>query len=561
MKLIPPIVVKILSKDCLPISLVHRVHPVHHSEEKMTAEELEKMAGRKLTSHESALAICTAVGHGHEKCGICEEHKKPRVICGCPKGKEAVHRIVDDKKFVDNRQRVYPIPEIFPEEMGRDWKIYHEASDPRVDMEKKIIHAPLSNDPISHCLKMQQIGRVKWHEDKPIGDLADSMLFRAVEDARISCLLNRAGIDLSAGYVPPDVAVKLGAFIALAGETALLSLLLMSDYTDFGQNLVNAYADNKKVTKAFHEAHQRLEEDPSMGNSINVAKWLRGIFRDMSSEDFDKGTGKEKNRRMKGAKGKGKGPIHWLGWAFPDMEDFFEEAWDELEEDQMLQEIPSAVREQLPKDMPPELRAMLDGTVGRVNLVPWGNMGLEEPPRIKQVFGKFHRRWKATEEGVLPRYPHRFYLDQKVFARRYKLPGGTVVIDASGSMSLRPEQIQSIIDHAPGCTVAAYSGTGLNGALRILAKNGMRVDEKWCHSPMGHGNIVDFPALKWAYKQPHPRVWVSDYVVTGIQDQPGAGNIAMCAAAIKKGRFYVANNVDGAIQVLKRLGRYYRIAK
>jgi hypothetical protein len=108
--------------------------------------------------------------------------------------------------------------------------------------------------------------------------------------------------------------------------------------------------------------------------------------------------------------------------------------------------------------------------------------------------------------------------------------------------------------------VGCYSGTGKGGVLRILAKSGMRVGNEFCAAPNGGGNIVDFPALKWAYKHSHPRIWVSDLGVTGVNDQPGSGNLAMCAAAVKKGRFFTAHNVDEAIKVLRRLGRYYRRA-
>jgi hypothetical protein len=84
------------------------------------------------------------------------------------------------------------------------------------------------------------------------------------------------------------------------------------------------------------------------------------------------------------------------------------------------------------------------------------------------------------------------------------------------------------------------------------------VADEFCAAPDGYGNIVDFPALKWAYRQAHPRIWVSDLGVTGVNDQPGQGNLAMCSAAVKKGRFFNAKNTDEALAVLRRLGRFYR---
>jgi hypothetical protein len=117
-----------------------------------------------------------------------------------------------------------------------------------------------------------------------------------------------------------------------------------------------------------------------------------------------------------------------------------------------------------------------------------------------------------------------------------------------------------MVEAAPGCIVANYSGTGNKGVLRILAKNGLRVQDDMCTPPCGGGNIVDYPALKWAFKHSHPRVWVSDLGVTGCGDQGGVNNLAMCMAAVKKGRFFHATNCEEAVKVLKRLGRFYKKA-
>ncbi len=127
-------------------------------------------------------------------------------------------------------------------------------------------------------------------------------------------------------------------------------------------------------------------------------------------------------------------------------------------------------------------------------------------------------------------------------------------------MGLTPEAIRQMVEHAPGCVVANYSGEEDSGVIRILARAGRRVADEFCESPSGSGNIVDYHALRWAYKQSHPRVWVSDLGVTGIGDQPGQGNFAMCLAAVQKGRFFHAHNVEEAIAVLRRLGRFYRKA-
>src|SRR5262249_32246461 len=141
---------------------------------------------------------------------------------------------------------------------------------------------------------------------------------------------------------------------------------------------------------------------------------------------------------------------------------------------------------------------------------------------------------------------------------RREMPGEAVVMDALGFMSPAAEEIQAMVEGAPGCLVAWFSGSGDGGVLRILAEGGKRVDDEYCLPPDGEGNIVDFPALKWAYKHNHPRIWVSDLVVTGVEDQEGSANLVMCAAAVKRGRVFTAHDTEEALAVLRRLGRYYR---
>ncbi len=445
---------------------------------------------------------------------------------------------------------IYPLPEVVPGEQGRGWRIRGDRRGRGIDFAQKVIRAPLDDSEVAHCVRMQQVGRIRWDdpEVRLTEDLEKSLLYQAVEHNRISCLLRRAGVDISAGFFNEE---QLEMIRNLSGDAGRLAGMLLTDYTDEGPSprLLSDFPRRRSV-QLFTEVRRRVQEDPTKANAVRILGWLRTVVRD---------TQLTLNRNGKGIFCFLEGGAEDIAACDGDFEDYFEMAWEELEEDDRLQEIPAAVRDQLPRELSGKLAESSKKLWDQAcNFVPWGTLRVQEPPRTHSFSGKFLKKWKPIEEGVFPRYPHRLLVDGRIFARRCKLPGGTVVIDASGSMRLTAAQIQAIVDCAPGCLVASYSGTGPGGVLRVLAKGGMRVAKEYCAPPGGGGNIVDFPALKWAYRHSHPRIWVSDQVVTGVNDQPGTGNLAMCTAAVKKGRFFTAHNVPEAVAVLRRLGRYYR---
>lgn len=118
----------------------------------------------------------------------------------------------------------------------------------------------------------------------------------------------------------------------------------------------------------------------------------------------------------------------------------------------------------------------------------------------------------------------RLLTDGRAFRRDVRKPqkGGTVLIDASGSMNLSADEIRAILDRAPASTVAMYSGMSSGtGSVSIIAKAGRmatdrEIDRRRSH--VGGGNIIDGPALRWLSKQAEPRTWICDGIVTGRGD-------------------------------------------
>lgn len=129
-------------------------------------------------------------------------------------------------------------------------------------------------------------------------------------------------------------------------------------------------------------------------------------------------------------------------------------------------------------------------------------------------------KYKGTDEGAVPRYIHRLPVDGKIFGRKKKTPGGSVLIDDSGSMGFETEDLSEIIHAAPAVNIAAYSGyNSSTGELVILAKGGKYADptDDFSARPKGSNNLIDLPALEWLATMPKPRIWVSDTRVTLVR--------------------------------------------
>ena len=143
--------------------------------------------------------------------------------------------------------------------------------------------------------------------------------------------------------------------------------------------------------------------------------------------------------------------------------------------------------------------------------------------RDKVVEEKLHRQ--LSDAGVKPRNIHRILTDRKVFARRKKIAGGSVMIDCSGSMSWSVEQLREICRILPASKIAGYTGYGASnqvngviyqGDIRIIADKG-KYDDKALIELKKHGNNnVDLDAIKWLAEQEEPRIWVTDLQVVGV---------------------------------------------
>lgn len=178
-------------------------------------------------------------------------------------------------------------------------------------------------------------------------------------------------------------------------------------------------------------------------------------------------------------------------------------------------------------------------------------------PLTKTVSGYLHRRKRSNFYGKRVMYPSRMLTDpyKRIFAEKVKAPGGVVVIDVSGSMSLEMKDVEQLLDAAPGALVLAYSHDGHDGHpnVTILADRGKQI-ESIPRSIFRGGNGVDGPALIYAIKRRHskePVIWVCDGMVTSSHD--GMSNHldrAVAALVLRYGIVQIPN-VKLAIEQLK----------
>lgn len=150
----------------------------------------------------------------------------------------------------------------------------------------------------------------------------------------------------------------------------------------------------------------------------------------------------------------------------------------------------------------------------------WGEMRIESLNREhSRPIPAVARGRTFCDHGAVLSAPYRLPVDGRVFLRRRRQRGGTVLIDASGSMCFGPADLQRITAAAPLATVAIYSGRGSSGRLTVIASRGRMANASAINDARGQGNVVDGPALRWLAGQPEPRIWISDGQVTGTHDQ------------------------------------------
>jgi hypothetical protein len=142
----------------------------------------------------------------------------------------------------------------------------------------------------------------------------------------------------------------------------------------------------------------------------------------------------------------------------------------------------------------------------------------------------------------------------RLFTKTIHRNGGTIVIDASGSMALSENQLLSLLVSAPLATIGFYNAHNdveWQGNLWIFAHKGKRAidlrDVKMhakrgpsgkyvTDAVFGTGNVVDFQVLQWLLAQSAPRYILTDgkFVGPSYASNDAAKQLLYAAIARKK---------------------------
>lgn len=375
--------------------------------------------------------------------------------------------------------RIYPLPEAVSG--GKPWKVREAAEHetPHVDLGTYSMAIPIEETREAAWIRLHEMAHARWtpvnaHKTAAAEGL-QPLTVNAAEDARIHRKLRDAGFPIGRALTE-DEAAKMAEHIASGMLEPLDAARLLMASIGTG--------DEPGIAAAIGE----MEGGPSIVE----------ITRDVWRQAFGK-------RRP----------------AFP-----------------KTIEAGKALEDWFLKPPDPEILEAMEDPLGKLpqydtgrrapGETVWGTMTIETPPRPLALPARIRRRVRrALPEGSFPRNWHRLPVDGAVFSRKAKrVPGGSVLIDQSGSMSLSPADVLAIVSAAPAAIVATYAGDARTGVLRVLAMNGKRVNDADVHLTQS-GNTVDGPALEWIARFPGPRFWVSDGLAYGV-----AGDAVRDAAKI-----------------------------
>jgi hypothetical protein len=195
---------------------------------------------------------------------------------------------------------------------------------------------------------------------------------------------------------------------------------------------------------------------------------------------------------------------------------------------------------------PPTEGDVLDGEMKITNLIP------KTIPCAKEK--QIHRRF--SPDGVVinaGRFVNAIASGESngLFMRRVRQkPGGTILIDASGSMHANAHNLTALCELCPTATVAYYSGYGSKGRgeLCVYALNGKRFGKELPQKTIHGGNAVDLPAIRWMMRLPKPWTLISDLGFCGGVIGSEQVAHALVERAKQRGDLTVHGSLDAAYE-------------
>ena len=479
------------------------------------------------------------------------------------------------------KNKKVPFPEIVSGKEG--WKVFEDNKNPRTSNMSKEMYVPF-DDECPECgryhakmIRRHELGHVKWSPQTvgKLGPNESETCVEIMEEVRISYLLARRGLHINDIYTCEDnIRKNIMELMYNASPFKMLCYALAGMWPTDDEEGKNYYQkwtpDNEEwkiMKEMFHEAIEGDEftglrkmhfswveqkayhfydrmtrmrrggwsyaETISYRKTRNVAKEL---FRYQLEENGfnDEPTPEQVLESARIAAEKKKLASSSLANMKTSGDEKSEE--DGKQNNQTLEEAEFETNKRISE--------IMNTHGGNLNYQPdlndmsgrWGNMVIRTPELAVNLQGRIKggREYRPMDFGVTPKYMNRWCVDKKVFQQKQRVYGGTILIDASGSMSFSGDDILEIMQMLPAVKIAMYNSTyeddkgrgmyGQTGSLRIIGDNGKRVTTEYLDRYSGGGNLVDGPALKWLSQQKPKRIWVSDMYVFG-KDNTSTGNL------------------------------------
>lgn len=417
-------------------------------------------------------------------------------------------------------RRSRPAPEFLVPER---WEYADSAGRSCVDLANRRIQAPGGESDEDYMLRTHEMAHVRYSPDGTPPE-ADHTILNAVEDSRVDILAQRAlPPSLRTRYmdgaaelhdIPPEDAVRMAKMMS-PHNLAEGALCLLAAAIGVGQETLAACV-------LIAESDIRYRHLPP------IADTMVGDLREIYQEPDDPDCLRRAYETVAAAIAR------------------FEEKPDPVTIKDLVERQADEVLDR--RGMP--VKALARGA----GPVRWGEMRISHPRLTDRYRPRsMGRRFTASDVGVEFRHPERVLTDGKPFGRKRRIPGGTLLVDHSGSMSLTVEDMRQIIDAAPAAKIADYCG-GVGGELRVIGENGRLADERTLDDTMGIGNVVDYPALEWLACQPGPRIWVSDAYV-GPTDGDAVAGLRQCMDLVRRAGIIWVPDTDDALDILRRIVR------
>lgn len=465
-----------------------------------------------------------------------------------------------------------PFPEIVTGE--RDWEVYEDTKQPRTDMTNRKMYVPLDDEchkcGVNHgrVIRRHELGHVKW-SPKSFGKIPKGVHEKAIhllEEVRVNHRLTYASIPMDAPHTCLD---EVNAFTRQLVEKGSIT-----DLVKYG--LASVYFIEKIRYRSYYATHYRRMKHSEYG--YEFSSFIQAITDEIDSHTLkhsrvqDLEFAMEKifyfHLRMIHTSSKSSGITHKPAWArvkklaveLSELFDLFdnkpqddvrlsdddkEKLEDALEEvgdlDEAYQEAelnsPKSISMLKDRNKQESSEIMFSFDDSKAS---WADYTLHKPALTINMSNKIRTGYTnvAKDKGVVPKNIHRYTVDRKIFTRKQNTYGGTILIDASGSMNFDGQDILDVMNEVPAVTIAMYNYFGWNnnkklGDIRIIARNGRRVHDDYLDEHSGGGNYIDLPALEWLGKQTPRRLWVSDMQVVGFNGT-GKENLQQCLDACNK---------------------------